>query len=247
LRFYDHAGLLSPSGRTEAGYRMYTDADLPRLQQVLALKFLGLSLDEIKRCLATGPEQLQASLSQQKAMVREKRAQLDAVLRAIDEAERHLAADEPTMESVVRVIEVIQVQQNTDWVNKYFTPEQRAKMDELGQQAYSESARARLAARGPWTEEDQQRADIAWGAVNAELTRLTAAGEDPAGPEGQAWAASFNELIGQFTQGDPEIADGLNTFWKHHNALPEAERPMGPTYSAEEQAFMQAALSAARR
>lgn len=247
LRFYDQAGLLTPSGRTEAGYRMYTDADLPRLQQVLALKFLGLSLDEIKRCLATGPEQLQTSLHQQKAMVREKRAQLDAVLRAIEAAERHLAADGPTIDAVVRVIEVIQMQQHSDWVDKYFTPEQRAKMDEIQQNAYSESARAKLAARGPWTEEDQRRAEAAWGAVNSELARLTAAGADPAGPEAQAWAASFNELIGQFTQGDPEIAEGLNTFWKQHNALPEAERPMGPTYTAEQQAFMNAALSAARK
>ena len=252
LRFYDHAGLLTPSRRTEAGYRMYTDEDLPRLQQVLALKFLGLSLEEIRRCLATGPERLQASLSQQKAMVREKRAQLDAVLRAIEEAERHLsdaslAAATPTIDSVVRVIEVIQMQQNNDWVNKYCTPEQRAKMEEIQQGAYSDSARAKLAARGPWTEEDQKRADQQWGAVNGELTRLTATGADPAGPEGLAWAASFNELIGQFTQGDPEVAAGLNTFWKQHSALPESERPMGPTYSAEEQAFMAAALSAARQ
>lgn len=246
LRFYDQAGLLSPSARSEAGYRLYSDADLPRLQQVLALKFLGLSLDEIKRCLATGPERLQASLRRQKAMVREKRDQLDTVLRAIDEAERQLAAERPDVEAVVRVIEVIQMQQNNDWVNKYFTPEQRAKMEEVQQSAYSESARAKLAARGPWTEEDQKRADEQWGAVNGELKRLAAAGVDPAGPEALAWAASFNDLIGQFTGGDPEIAVGLNTFWRQHNALPETERPMPSPYTAEEQAFMQAALSAAR-
>ena len=139
------------------------------------------------------------------------------------------------------------MQQNADWVNKYFTPEQRAKMDEIQQNAYSESARAKLAARGPWTEEDQKQADAAWSAVNSELARLAAAGTDPAGPEGQAWAASFNALIGQFTQGDPEIAEGLNTFWKQHNALPASERPMGPSYTPEQQAFMRAALAAARK
>jgi DNA-binding transcriptional MerR regulator len=55
LRYYDKVGLLSPSQYTEAGYRLYTDADLLRLQQILALKFLGFSLEEIKHCLQIGP------------------------------------------------------------------------------------------------------------------------------------------------------------------------------------------------
>jgi DNA-binding transcriptional MerR regulator len=184
LRFYDRAGVLAPSGRTEAGYRVYTDADFPRLQQVLALKFLGLSLDEIKRCLAAGPRRLQESLGQQKAMMREKRAQLDAILRAIDEAERQLQAEPSTLESVVRVIEVIQRQQNQDWVSKYLTPEQQQKMQELSVSAYSESARQKLAARGPWTEEDQQRASEQWAQVGAELKRLAASGADRPGGAG---------------------------------------------------------------
>lgn len=246
LRFYDRAGVLVPSARTEAGYRVYTDEDFPRLQQVLALKFLGLSLDEIKRCLAAGPRRLQESLGQQKAMVREKRAQLDAILQAIDEAERLLQTEPSGLESVVRVIEVIQMQQQQDWVSKYLTPEQRQKMQELSEQSYSEEARQKLAAR-TWTEEDQQQASAQWAQVTSELKRLVAAGADPAGPEGQVWAASFNGLISAFTQNDPEIEAGLNTWWQRHNELPASEQPMGPRYSPEEQAFMNAALAAARR
>jgi DNA-binding transcriptional MerR regulator len=247
LRFYDNAGLLRPAERSEAGYRRYSEEDLPRLQQVLALKFLGLSLDEIKRCLATGPDRLQESLGRQKAMLREKRAQLDLVLRAIEEAERHLTTEQSTIESVVRLIEVIQMQQQNDWVNKYLTPEQQEKLEELRDGAYSESARTRLAARGPWTEQDQTRASAQWAAIGNDLRRLVAAGADPRGPEGQTWAASFNALIAEFTQNDPEIEAGLNTFWQRHDALPASERPLGPTYSAEEQAFMNEALSASRQ
>jgi len=87
LRFYDKVGLLSPSEYTEAGYRLYSDEDLWNLQQILALKFLGFSLEEIKVCLKTIPEHLQETLATQKAMMREKRSQLDAVLRAIEKAE----------------------------------------------------------------------------------------------------------------------------------------------------------------
>ncbi|WP_113703502.1 MerR family transcriptional regulator [Nonomuraea lactucae] len=47
LHHYDEIGLLSPSERTRAGYRRYTDDDLLRLQQVLLYRELGFPLDEI--------------------------------------------------------------------------------------------------------------------------------------------------------------------------------------------------------
>jgi len=53
LRYYDKVGLLLPSLHTEAGYRLYSDEDLLSLQQILVLKFLGFSLEEIKVCLQT--------------------------------------------------------------------------------------------------------------------------------------------------------------------------------------------------
>jgi len=52
LRFYNQIGLFSPSSQTESGHRLYDESDLSRLQQILSLKELGLSLDEIKSVLA---------------------------------------------------------------------------------------------------------------------------------------------------------------------------------------------------
>ncbi|WP_409343613.1 MerR family transcriptional regulator [Paenibacillus sp. MBLB4367] len=54
LRFYDQIGLFSPSGQTESGHRLYSEWDLSRLHQILSLKELGLSLEEIKSVLAGG-------------------------------------------------------------------------------------------------------------------------------------------------------------------------------------------------
>ena len=48
LRFYDQIGLFSPSGHSDSGYRLYTETDISRLQQILSLKELGLSLEQIK-------------------------------------------------------------------------------------------------------------------------------------------------------------------------------------------------------
>lgn len=52
LRFYDQIGLFSPSAQTDSGHRLYDDSDLARLHQILSLKDLGLSLDEVKAVLA---------------------------------------------------------------------------------------------------------------------------------------------------------------------------------------------------
>src|SRR5579871_705416 len=51
LHHYDEIGLLKPTLRTEAGHRLYTTGDIVRLQQVLSLRQLGFSLEEIHGCL----------------------------------------------------------------------------------------------------------------------------------------------------------------------------------------------------
>ena len=51
LHHYDAVALLSPSGRTAAGYRLYDDSDLDRLQQILCYRELGFSLDDIAAIL----------------------------------------------------------------------------------------------------------------------------------------------------------------------------------------------------
>lgn len=48
LLYYDRIGLLSPSGRSESGYRLYSRQDCERLKSICAYKDAGLSLDEIR-------------------------------------------------------------------------------------------------------------------------------------------------------------------------------------------------------
>lgn len=51
LHHYDHIGLLIPSGSTEAGHRLYSNSDIRRLQQILSMRQIGFSLDEIKQIM----------------------------------------------------------------------------------------------------------------------------------------------------------------------------------------------------
>lgn len=249
LRFYDKMGLLSPSGHTEAGHRLYSDEDLWSLQQILALKFLGFSLEEIKVCLQRHPERLQETLATQKAMMREKRSQLDVVIQAIENAEIVLLSNQGDWEAIVNVIQVMQMEQNKEWVNKYLTPEQQQKMAEISSRSYSPEAAQKLAEWGKnWTEEDQKRASEQWNAVFAELRRLVAEGKDPTGPEGQTLAKQHSELIGQFTRGDADVEAGLKQWWKGHQELPAGEKSLAMySYNEEEAAFLQKALEHYKR
>ena len=74
IRYYDKKGILQPSFRNDAGYRMYTDQDFLKLQKVLSLKYLGFSLEEIKNMTInddvsdiTKSLQMQADLLHKKA------------------------------------------------------------------------------------------------------------------------------------------------------------------------------------
>jgi DNA-binding transcriptional MerR regulator len=241
LRYYDKVGLLSPSRYTEAGFRLYTDADFPRLQQILALKFLGFSLAEIHQCLQFEPIALQESLARQKEMMQERRAQLDTVIQAIDAAEKTLHANHNgAWETVIRVIQVMQMTQTNDWRQKYFTEEQLHQMEELSKKSYSEEARQKIAEWGKnWSEADQQVATQQWDAVIAELKRLAAAGADPASPEAQALAAQWSSLIHQFTHGDSSVTQGLKNLYRNLDEMPEQARPYPMPYSKEEEAYLQ--------
>src|SRR6476659_4980384 len=90
LHHYDRLGLLKPSSRTTAGYRLYGDRDFARLQQIVTLKFIGLPLKQIKDLLDGSDLDLAATLRLQRRLLLEKRMQMEAAIQAIEEAERSL-------------------------------------------------------------------------------------------------------------------------------------------------------------
>jgi DNA-binding transcriptional MerR regulator len=247
LRYYDKEGLLSPTEYSEAGYRLYSDEDLVNLQQILALKFLGFALDEIKVFIKRGPRSLERVLSQQKEMMSEKRNQLDTIIQAIDETAKLVRSGENNWESLVKVIQVIQMGQNQEWVKKYIPEDSLEKMQELSDASYSDEAKAKMATWGEWTEEDQVRVNAQWTEVWDAARKLTAENADAAGAEAQDMATKYNNLISAFTRGDADIAAGLNKWWQNHEALPQDQKPIPYPITAQEQEFLNKALAAHRK
>src|SRR5918992_1429172 len=117
LHHYDAIGLLRPSLHTEAGHRLYTAGDVARLQQVLSLRQLGFSLEEVRDCLdRPGFSPLECirlhigRLREQVEMQRELCEKLEAI------AAHFRAAEEVSADEFLKVIEGMTMIEN------YYTP-----------------------------------------------------------------------------------------------------------------------------
>jgi MerR family transcriptional regulator, thiopeptide resistance regulator len=86
LHHYDEIGLLRPSGRSDAGYRLYQYEDLARLQEILVWRQLGFPLQEIQQLLDDPEHDRASALRQQRELVELELERLGATARALDEA-----------------------------------------------------------------------------------------------------------------------------------------------------------------
>src|SRR6476469_425938 len=87
LHHYDRIGLLKPAARSAAGYRLYSESDLRRLEQIVILKFLGLPLKQVKDALDRGPTTLLDVLCAQREALEARSRQIRTAVRAIAQAE----------------------------------------------------------------------------------------------------------------------------------------------------------------
>lgn len=93
LHHYDEIGLLRPSRRTRSGYRLYDDADLLLLQQVLVYRELGLPLEKIKAIVHDPAFDRVAALREQRAELARRVEHAESMLRAVDTALRALEGE----------------------------------------------------------------------------------------------------------------------------------------------------------
>lgn len=84
LHHYDEIGLLSPSTRTAAGYRLYGEADLLRLQQILFFRELGFPLEQIKTIIEDPHFDQVRALERHREMLELERQRLSRLLNTID-------------------------------------------------------------------------------------------------------------------------------------------------------------------
>ena len=199
LHHYDRLALLRPR-RTESGYRMYGGSDLERLEQIVALKFLGLPLKQIKAVLDRDARALPDVLRAQRRALEEKRRRLDQAIGAIADAERSIQPGRPADAAVLkRIIEVIEMSDHTEDMKKYYSDEAWAELAKRREQMTPENRGA--------AEEGTRKWKALFDDVGAAL------GEDPASPKAQALVDRWTALMNEFTGGSQAIASGLGRVW----------------------------------
>jgi DNA-binding transcriptional MerR regulator len=206
LHHYDRLGLLKPSGRTESGYRLYTDRDYARLQQIETLKFIGLPLRQIKDLLDGNELDLGEALRLQRRLLGEKRNEIEQALRAIEEAERGLQFPKvPDWAALKKIIEVMKMQSNNKWMKKY----------------YSEEAQAEIAKRAQsFTPEMQSKVQQDWKDLIDDVEAARTRNEDPAGSDARSLAERWVNLLRGFTGGNPQVQQGLNRLYADQGNWP---------------------------
>ncbi|WP_245616059.1 MerR family transcriptional regulator [Phycicoccus jejuensis] len=165
LHHYDAIGLVVPSGRTPAGYRLYTDADLARLATVVTYRRLDLPLDEV-RALLDGEGTAAEHLRRQRAVVVSRLGELEELVHAIDRAlEREMTEQPATTEDLKELF--------GDAFGDDYPREAQERWGETDQWAQS-----RRRTDG-YTKADWEAVKAEQDAVNAELVAAMRAGEPP--------------------------------------------------------------------
>ncbi|MBA2733380.1 MAG: MerR family transcriptional regulator [Acidobacteria bacterium] len=196
LHHYDRLGLLKPSRYTEAGYRLYSERDFARLQQIVMLKFIGLSLKQIKELLSKRELDLKTILRLQREIAETRQRHLNTIIQAIERAEQAMAlSDKPDWETFKQIVEVINMQNDMEWMKKYYTEEQLAELAERG------------------TPEVLERGQRDWAALIKEVEVAISEGVDPKSEKAQALAARWSSLIEAFTGGNPAIRESLTRLY----------------------------------
>ena len=240
LHHYDRLKLLSPAHRSERGYRLYCHDDLGRLERILVLRYIGLSLREIAALLnvpaGRGAETLTLTLARQRAALRERRDGLDRVLRTIEHAQRR-AQDpaEPEWLLYQTILKEIHMQESTDWRAKYYAPE---------------AFEALRSQRASMTPEQKKDAGARWRAVLADVQSALDRAVSPDSDEGRALVARWIRLGDEFTLGNPEILKGHQRMYEDESHWPDDEtaamlRSIRP--KPEQQSFFDKAVQACLR
>ncbi len=206
LHHYDSIDLLKPSLRSSANYRLYSEGDLLKLQRIVALRFFGFSLQQIKVLVEQDVDVIEQLKVQQRFLHKQLQHQRQAIsaineLVVSAEAGKHLE-----WSKIVASIEGYDMTRNMKraWMDQAFSPDQ-LKVKEKWEQHFSPQQIVDMENR--W-------ADLV-GRVKANIDK------DPASAIGQKLAKEWLVLIDEMYGGFEELADAVWLSYKH-NKIPNA-------------------------
>lgn len=194
LQYYDREGLFSPSLISDGGRRLYNDKDIVKLHQILTLKSLGFSFDEIKKRLTTidTPQKAIAALTEQSLAIQEQINVLTQSLQAIDllksEIEQMQTVD---FSKYADIIVNLQMENKFYGLIKYFDE----NLLDYCHKKFDKATGAAFINK--------------FNTVLNKIERCIKSGIAPESERGQTVAKEFWQLITEFTDGDMSMLPQL--------------------------------------
>jgi DNA-binding transcriptional MerR regulator len=195
LHHYDELGLLVPSERTQAGHRLYSAADVQRLYRLLALRGVGLPLDEIGPLL-DGEDGMADTVRRHLGRVEQQLGALEELRLRLTRLLAALGGDGASTEQFLDAMEAMTM------FEKYYTPEQLQQLEQRRTELGEDAIKA---------------VEQEWQEIYAKLADLRTRGIDPGAPEAQAVGDRAGELIEMFTGGDPGITESLRRMYQQED------------------------------
>lgn len=207
LRYYDQIGLLKPTAHSESGQRLYTALDYARLQQILTLKLIGLSLEEIRQLLTTDLAGIEHLLERQKQALEQQARQLLQVVQTIERAQNTIrAAHELDLETLINIIRMVNMHTQSDWLSQFVDEKEQEKLAAYNQQ------RSLI---------DHKQAGLAWKTLFEDIQGHM--DEDIHNPVVQQLVMRWDDLMAQFTSNNPEFAARLNAAYADLDHAPDVD------------------------
>jgi len=213
LHHYHAIGLLSPSRRSAAGYRLYGEADVARLHRIISLRQLGLSLEQVAESLSLPGSSIGQVLRLQVERLRERMEaerrlceRLDSIVRRIEQANGRSGTNGAAGAEGVSADELLQAIEATIMFEKHYTPEQRAQLEKRGEELGEETIKA---------------AEQEWPRLIAQVKDCMARNVDPTSAELRPLALRWQELVHQFTAGDAGLAQSVKKVYQNEPSARE--------------------------
>ncbi|WP_320415013.1 MerR family transcriptional regulator [Kocuria sp. cx-116] len=185
LHHWDHIGLVSPSGRSSAGYRLYSADDVARIHRVLVYRELGFSLTEVGEILDDPSVNESAHLEKQRALLAERIDHLQQMVCAVDHMmEAHAMNKKLTPQEQSEIF-------GQDWNPEY----QREAEERWGDTDQWEQSQQRAAGMST---EDWQRIKADGDQLNRDLAQAARDGIEPGSKQANQLAERHRESIAQF-------------------------------------------------
>ncbi len=199
LHYYDRINLLKPCRIDQNGFRLYGEQEFARLQQITTLKFIGFSLKQIKEILGGRKFDLAETLGLQRRVIEAQRCRLNLALEAVRRAEKIFRKNRAIdWELFNQIIEVINMQENTQWTKQYYSEAAQEKIEER---------------KNLWSPELQERVTRDWNALTKDIEAAIADSTQPNDKRAQALAVRWQRLVNEFAGGDKAIQAGLNRMY----------------------------------